>query len=192
MSDRYQLDNPAMLTYFQHVKVGDGCWEWSGIRDSNDYSAWWKEGIRYGAHIAGWVLRHGELPSGTRLHFRHSCTNRWCVNPDHVMPITSAEDMFWFHVQKGDRPDDCWGWTSGFSGSHYPRFSWDGHLIDAHRFSLFLTLGPKFEHSLQVQHLCNNPSCTNPKHLVQGTQADNLRYMRECGRHPTQKTLTGK
>ena len=36
---------------------------------------------------------------------------------------------------------------------------------------------------LVVRHLCNNPSCVEPKHLMVGTQADNIRDAMIARRH---------
>lgn len=37
-------------------------------------------------------------------------------------------------------------------------------------------------YGLQVQHLCNNPACCNPNHLVLGNQSKNMRYRSVCER----------
>ena len=40
-------------------------------------------------------------------------------------------------------------------------------------------------HGKQVQHLCNNPSCSNIDHLALGECIDNHDYMKSCGRAPS-------
>lgn len=34
----------------------------------------------------------------------------------------------------------------------------------------------------KAMHICNNPACVNPLHIVEGTQADNLRHMQQENR----------
>jgi HNH endonuclease len=41
-----------------------------------------------------------------------------------------------------------------------------------------------------IMHTCDNPRCINPKHLVLGTQAENIRDMMAKGRHFNQKKTT--
>jgi hypothetical protein len=47
-----------------------------------------------------------------------------------------------------------------------------------HRISYFLFNG-KISKDLVICHACDNPNCVNPLHLWEGTQADNMKDMRE-------------
>ena len=43
---------------------------------------------RYAYRVA-WEAAHGPLPEGAVLH--HRCGNAWCVNVEHLEPLTAAE-----------------------------------------------------------------------------------------------------
>ncbi|GBQ94957.1 hypothetical protein AA23498_2157 [Acetobacter nitrogenifigens DSM 23921 = NBRC 105050] len=51
----------------------------------------------------------------------------------------------------------------------------------AHRVALEQEIGP-IPDGKMVMHLCNNPACTEPSHLKCGTHAENMLYMKLCGR----------
>lgn len=83
----------------------------------------------------------------------------------------------------------CWVWT-GAIGNGYPRMNFyvEGHYaqLRAHRVALVLLdlEGQEdyfYEHylhfsasGLEVDHLCKNPYCVNPNHLVWATGKENL------------------
>lgn len=54
--------------------------------------------------------------------------------------------------------------------------------IKAHRASYLLFKGDIPEGKV-VMHLCNNPYCVNPDHLIAGSRKENQRYMVKCERH---------
>lgn len=71
------------------------------------------------------------------------------------------------------RDDECWEW-SGFKFRGYGRMGnvWGRGSMGAHRVSYILHVG-EIPDGLTVLHECDNPQCTNPKHLRLGTNADN-------------------
>jgi hypothetical protein len=84
-------------------------------------------------------------------------------------------DRVWAKVdRRGD--DECWPWT----GYCHP----DGHGMYGdsnyvHRLIYEETHSTK---PPVVRHSCDNPPCCNPRHLLGGTQADNMKDMADRGR----------
>lgn len=91
-------------------------------------------------------------------------------------------ERFWNKVAIGN-DDECWLWTGAGDGrGRYGRvMSRPGGALFAHRVSWMLCNGAIPE-GMFICHRCDNPPCVNPAHLFLGTQADNLRDMREKGR----------
>jgi hypothetical protein len=80
--------------FAQHTapEPNTGCWIWLGSLDSKGYGTL-KWGPWCTAYQVAYVLAKGPVPVGKELH--HTCRNRWCVNPDHLVPLTREE-----HVQQ--------------------------------------------------------------------------------------------
>lgn len=75
---------------------------------------------------------------------------------------------------------DCLVWTRGSNSGGYGYFKVDGKDFGAHRW-IFL-----HDHGYLppvVMHTCDNPSCVNLRHLIPGTQADNMADKMAKGRH---------
>lgn len=97
------------------------------------------------------------------------------------MAYLSLEDRFWAKVDiRGE--DECWPWLGSRDAEpkNYGRF-WP-HLR-AHRVAFELAHG-SIDPDLLVLHSCDNPPCCNPKHLSQGTNADNMVDMYRKNRFP--------
>ena len=67
------------------------CWVWQGSQHSNGYG-WIKVfGKVVSAHKYSYELHKGPIPNGLKI--MHSCDNKLCVNPDHLVPGTHQQNM---------------------------------------------------------------------------------------------------
>ena len=72
------------------VETTDGCWLWKGGVGSNGYGNFWADGRTVLAHRFAYELLVGPIP--TDMHLDHLCRVRHCVRPDHLEPVTVAEN----------------------------------------------------------------------------------------------------
>lgn len=83
--------------FWSHVdRGGDGnCWLWTGTLKSNGYASFYAGGGRGAskvyAHRYAYELLVGPIPTGSEID--HLCRTRHCVNPEHLEPVTHAENM---------------------------------------------------------------------------------------------------
>lgn len=95
------LDTGSALCYYGAMdkntnrflaKVNDtgDCWEWQASISPDGYGYFFLNGKLRQAHRASYELFVGPIPPG--LHIDHLCTNRKCVNPQHLEPVTQKEN----------------------------------------------------------------------------------------------------
>ena len=72
------------------INAETGCWMWQRGLDSDGYGKHWHQGDTIRAHVFSFEQKYGLVPVGLTLD--HKCRNRTCVNPDHVEPVTVAEN----------------------------------------------------------------------------------------------------
>lgn len=66
----------------------------------------------------------------------------------------------------------CWNWNGYIDRDGYGRFSVNGKQDTVHRIS-FAAFGGIIPQGLQLDHLCRNRRCCNPKHLEPVTKKEN-------------------
>ena len=110
---------------------------------------------------------------------KHYC--RWKAHGDPLKvrrppPGTSLQERLEWYTAKGV---DCWAWTGATNDRGYGILRVNKKTIGAHRLSLELELGRPLQG--QALHRCDNPPCTRPDHLYEGTPLDNVRDAKERG-----------
>lgn len=79
------------------VAVTESCWLWTGYKQKSGYGQFTINGKSYKAHRLVYSLLVGEIPKGKQLD--HLCRVRNCVNPEHLEPVTQAEN-----IRRGESP----------------------------------------------------------------------------------------
>lgn len=88
----------------QRNETVEGCWPWPKTAWTGYPTTVTQDGLRVGAHVASWMRVNGSVPDGHFLdHLCHTrdascpggyeCQHRRCVRPDHLEPVTPAENQ---------------------------------------------------------------------------------------------------
>ncbi len=83
----------------------------------------------------------------------------------------SVVARFWEKVRKGP---NCWAWVGAKARKGRGVIWVNGHNTTATRISWEIHKRYSPPKDLYICHLCNNPSCVNPKHLYLATHQENL------------------
>lgn len=71
------------------------CWLWtgpdSGSGRGGGYPRMSLDGATVAVHITMWVIENGPVPP--RKQIDHRCSNRRCVNPDHLQMVTHKKNQ---------------------------------------------------------------------------------------------------
>ena len=175
------------------------CWPWRGQIRENQGPVFVFAKSMYSALRVMYQETYGDLTSVGQV--RRSCQTYECVNPRHLyqqfpkspkiepLPVSTLfvadsprdifpEDVrrFWSKVAEGREQDSCWEWEGTRLPKGYGKFSLRGGYVGAHRVSYQLAYGDLRENSsvdLEIDHLCRNPPCVNPRHLRQVPSIEN-------------------
>ena len=71
-----------------------------------------------------------------------------------------------------NKTDYCWIYTKSKNRNGYGQFYIHGKNYETHKIAYMLLKGP-IPHGKIVRHICDNPICVNPEHLILGTHYDN-------------------
>ena len=75
----------------KNIKLDDnGCWIWQKSVSGAGYGQLTVNGKYWSAHKYSYTLKFGPVDSGTLL--RHTCHNKKCCNPDHLVTGTHLDN----------------------------------------------------------------------------------------------------
>lgn len=106
-TERNQYWASLVKRFWNHVDKSADCWEWTGALDEDGYGKVRVGKVGRKAHRIAYEITYGKAPPPL---LRHTCDNRPCVRPDHLLPGThkdNAQDK----AERGRAPSGDNHWT---------------------------------------------------------------------------------
>lgn len=81
---------PPQERFWDKVEKTSTCWNWKAWSNKKGYGFIKIDGEKVPAYRFAYEWMVGKIPKG--LHIDHLCRNSSCVNPEHLEPVTRAEN----------------------------------------------------------------------------------------------------
>jgi hypothetical protein len=111
-------ETPDQKRFLSYVKKDGDCWKWCGSIARTGYGNFFYKGTVWLSHRASLVIFDKVKSLTPGLHVSHSCSNRDCVNPDHLKEKTASENN---GQDKREHGKDCSG-----ERCHFSKLNWEG------------------------------------------------------------------
>jgi len=77
----------------------DNCWIWQGCKFTNTYGQILYSTKSYNAHMMSYITFNGLIPHDKVV--RHTCDNKLCVNPKHLILGTQSDNILDYYIRGG-------------------------------------------------------------------------------------------
>lgn len=95
---RFVVAVPEVDRFWSKVDRDPDCWLWLGLRNAYGYGRFFIPGGERLAHRYAYEFEVGPIPEGLTLD--HLCETPACVRPDHLEPVTNAENLRRRHARR--------------------------------------------------------------------------------------------